>query len=376
MGDAYRKMGNGEEAYKAYNLALSKNAHYAAAIYKIGKIFVSQNNPSVYLKYFVQAIDADPAYTPALYDLYYHYYFVDSHKAMEYFNRYVANSDRDQLNDYRYTDLLYLTKQYDEAIDKAQQLLASHQGDSIPRLYKLLAYSHLGLNDTANAITNLNHYLSLEADSNIVAKDFETMATLYATIDNMQDSVIANYTKAAAITKYAVEGYSYYRKIADLYKERDDYANQAHWLGKFYQNNDRASNLDLFNWGIAYFRAEQYTKADTVFGQYTEKYPDQGFGYYWRARTNALRDSTMQEGLAIPYYDQLIDVIEEKDTLSTTHKKWLVQAYGYKAAWATNELNDYPAAIDNLNKVLEIDPANKDARRYLTILEKRIADNK
>jgi len=376
MGDAYRKMGNGEEAYKVYNQALSKNEHYAAAIYKIGKIFVSQNNPSVYLKYFVQAIDADPTYAPALYDLYYHYYFIDSHKAMDYFNRYIANSDKDQLNDYRYTDLLYLTKQYKSTIENAQKLLANKTSDTIPRLYKLMGYSYLGLNDTANAITNLNYYFSHEVDTNIVAKDFETMATLYATMDDMQDSVITNFEKAAAISNYEVDKYSYYRKIAELYKKQNDYANQAIWLGKFYRNNDRASNIDLFNWGIAHFRAEEYIKADTIFGQYTEKYPDQGFGYYWRARTNALRDSAMQKGLAIPYYDQLIEVIEEKDTLSATHKKWLVQAYGYKAAWETNELNDYPAAIDNLNKVLEIDPANEDARRYLTILEKRIADNK
>ncbi|OQP50240.1 tetratricopeptide repeat protein [Niastella populi] len=373
MGDAHRKMGNGEEAYKAYNQALSKNAAYAAAHYKIGKIFASQNNPSVYLKYFVQAIDADPKYAPALYDLYYHYYFTDANKAMAYFNRYIANSDREPENDYRYTDLLYLTKKYEEAIDKAQQLLSQPQADTITRLHKLLAYSYLGLNDTANAISSMNNYFSYEADSNLVAKDFETMATLYETMDGAEDSVLVNYEKAAAITNDTMARYTYYRKIADLYKERDDFASQAYWLGKVYENNDRASNLDLFNWGVAHFKAEQYKEADTVFGRYIEKYPDQGFGYYWRARTNALRDSSMQEGLAIPYYDQLIDVIEEKDTITSTHKKWLVQAYGYKAAWETNEQNDYAAAIENLNKVLEIDPANDDARRYIAILEKKVS---
>lgn len=373
MGDAYRKTGNGEEAYKAYNQALSKNSNYAAAKYKIGKIFVSQNNPTVYLNYFVQAIDADPKYAPALYDLYYHYYFTDANKALEYFNRYVANSDKSSMNDYLYTDLLYLTKQYGNAINKARQLLSQPQTDTIARLYKLMAYSNLGLNDTAKAIYSMNQYFAHEADSNLVAKDFETMAALYETIDGMEDSVITSYQKAAAITKDTADRYLYTKKIADYYKERDDFANQAYWLGKFYDNNKQATNIDLFNWGVAHFRAEEYKKADTVFGQYIEKYPEQEFGYYWRARTNAMRDSSMEEGLAIPYYDQLIHVIEEKDTLSSTDKKWLVQAYGYKAAWETNEQNDYTAAIEHLNKVLEIDPVNDDAKRYIAILEKKLS---
>lgn len=373
-GNAYRKAGNGGEAYKAYSQALAHDPGYAAALYKTGKIFVSQNNPSVYLNYFIQAIEADNKYAPALYDLYYYYYFTDADKAMDYFNRYVANSDHDPENDYRFTDLLYLTKQYEPAIKNARQLLSQPQGDTLTRLYKLMAYSYLGLNDTAQALTSMTNYFEHEADSNLIAKDFETMATLYATVDGREDAVINNYERAAALTKDTATRYSYYRKLANLYKDRKDYANQAYWQGKFYQNNDQASNLDLFNWGVACYNAEQYLQADSIFGRYTEKYPDQGFGYYWRARTNALQDSTMKEGLAIPYYNQLIALIEGKDTLTSTHKKWLIQAYGYKAAWETNEKKDYEAAIENLNKILEIDPDNKDAHRYITILEKKVPD--
>lgn len=373
MGDAYRKLGNGSEAYKTYQAAIDQDKNYAAALYRMGKIFVSQKNPEMYLKYFDQVLQADSNYAPALYDLYYHYYFVDAQKAMDYFQKYMAKSDPDKENDYLYTDLLYLNKQYQPAITKAQQLLSQQKGDSIPRLYKLLAYCYAGLKDTSTALNYMNQYFSKEVDSNLVAKDFETMAELYTATPGKEDSAVTWYEKTVEHSKDPKTLFPYYKKLADLYKARKDYANQAKWLGKFYTDNPKANNIDLFNWGIAWFKAENYDQADTVFGSYIQKYPDQAFGYYWRARVNSLRDSTMEKGLAVPWYTQLISLIE-KDTTNKTNKKWLVEAYGYLAAYETNVQKDYKTAIENLQKILEIDPGNKNAQQYISILEKKVAE--
>lgn len=372
-GDAYRKMGNGSEAYKMYQQALDKDGRYAAALYRMGKIFVSQKNPEMYLKYFNQVIESDSNYTPALYELYYHYYFTDAQKAMDYFKRYQAQSDYNKHNDYLYTDLLYLNKQYQAAIDRAQTLFAQQTGDSIPRLYKLMAYSYLGLKDTTNALANMNRYFAKEADTNFTAKDFEMMAEIYAGVAGKEDSAIAYYLKTVNVSKDPNALYQYYKKLADLYKFEKDYSGQAKWLGKYYENNAKATNIDLFNWGIAHFKADEYVQADTVFGFYIEKYPEQAFGYYWRARANSLQDSTMEKGLAVPWYNQLIAIIEKDPSGNKTNKKWLIEAYGYLAAYATNEVKDYKTAAEKLQKILEIDPQNKDAQQYLSILEKKIS---
>jgi tetratricopeptide (TPR) repeat protein len=375
LGDAHRKMGNGSEAYKDYMAALDKDGKYAAALYRMGKIFVSQKNPEMYLKYFNQALEADSGYAPALYELYYHYYFTDAQKAMEYFKQYVAKSDPDKNNDVLYTDLLYLNKQYKDAIANAQQLLGRNNGDSMPRLYKLMAYSYLGMKDSANAMTSMNKYFSKEVDTNLVAKDYEVMADLYAGVPGKEDSAIAYYVKTVEMAKDQPDKFHFYKKLSDLYKDRKDYLNQAKWLGMYYTGNPKATNIDLFNWGIANFKAGDYVQADTVFGTYIAKYPEQAFGYYWRARTNSLLDSTMEKGVAIPWYNQLISMIE-KDPTNKTNKKWLIEAYGYLAAYQTNQIKDYKTATENLKKILAIDPENKDAQQYITILEKKIsADN-
>ncbi len=377
QGDAYRKLGNGTEAYRSYEAALNKDKSYAAASYQLGKIFVAQKNPEVYLSYFEQALKADPLYAPAYYELYYHYYFKDVAKAMDYFRQYQERSDYDKQNDYQLADMLYLTHQYQPAIDKAQQLIATDGDTSAPRLYKLLAYCYLGIADTSRAMINMQTYFRKEADSNYVAKDFDLMATLYGREQGREDSAIYYYSKAADMETNMDSRYAYYKKLGDLTRSLHLYSAQAGWLEKYYADNARATNLDLFNWGLAHFRAEEYREADTVFGMYTEKYPDQGFGYYWRARSNALLDSTMESGIAIPHYNKLIEVLE-KDTSNATNKKWLVEAYGYVAAYETNKEKDYDTAIEYLEKVLTIDPANKDAQRYLSILEKNkdAQDNK
>ncbi|OQP61287.1 hypothetical protein A3860_06140 [Niastella vici] len=372
LGDAQRKLGNGSEAYKQYTAALDKDNRNAAALYRMGKIFVSQKNPEMYLKYFNQVLEADSNYAPALFELYYHYYFTEPRKALQYFQQYAAKSDYDKQNDVLYTDLLYLNKQYKEAVAKAQQLLNEHQGDSMPRLYKLMAYSYMGLSDSASALSNMSQYFSKEVDTNMVAKDFELMADLYAAVPGKEDSAIVYYVKTVDKAKDNPDRFHFYKKLSDLYKNQKDYLNQAKWLGMFYQDNAKATNIDLFNWGIANYKAEAYVQADTVFGTYIQKYSEQAFGYYWRARINSSMDSTMEKGAAIPWYTQLITMIE-KDPTNKTNKKWLIEAYGYLAAYETNQAKDYKTAAENLKKILAIDPENKDAQQYISILEKKIS---
>jgi lipoprotein NlpI len=79
----------------------------------------------------------------------------------------------------------------------------------------------------------------------------------------------------------------------------------------------------------------------------------------------------MEKGLAVAHYEKLVDVLTA-DTASATHKKWLVEAYGYLAAYQTNEKQNYEQALDHLNDILELDPANQDAKQYIAILEKKL----
>jgi tetratricopeptide (TPR) repeat protein len=370
QGNIYRKMHNGSEAFKSYSTAIEKDPSLAEAYYYLGDIFLSQKNADLYLSHFNKAIEADKNFGPAYYELYnYHVYTKpDAEKAMQYFRQYAELSDKTIQHDYSYADLLYLNKNYTEAIEHARKLV-NKEGDKVqPRVYKLIAYSYAESGDTLDAVDYMARYFRFGQDSNFIAKDFETMAQLYGATDNGADSAIAYYQKAAKTSNDSTLLYQYYKHLASLSGTKKDYTAQAKWLGQYYSVNDQASNVDLFNWGIAAYRSDNYLLADSVFALYTMKYPNQGFGYYWRARTNAVIDSGMTAGLAIPHYTKLIEVVGT-DSLSETDKKWVVEAYGYLATYEANTLKDYEKAIEYFDKILQIDPENVNAKKYIPILE-------
>jgi tetratricopeptide (TPR) repeat protein len=200
------------------------------------------------------------------------------------------------------------------------------------------------------------------------------MAALYLA-DNRKDSAMSYLEKALPFMTDSTTRLDYYRKLADFAKSVKNYSMQAKWLARYYTENSRANNLNLFNWGLAAFLAKDYQQADSVFGLYANKYPDQSFGYYWRARANAAIDTSMSAGLAVPYYEKLIAVIGE-DSLSETDKKWKIEAYGYLAAYETNTEKDFEEAIAYFQKLLQIDPENSQAKQYLALLEKNIRKEK
>lgn len=370
LGGAYRKMTNGSEAYQAYKKAIEENDKYAAAYHSIGQIFQTQKNVEMYLDYFNKAIAADPVYAPSLYQLYAYQFSRHPAKAMDYYKQYAANSDASLQTDYDLADLLYLNKDYTAATAKANAIAQREGANVQPRLYKLISYSYAGMKDTAQAITYMERYFATAPDSLLMARDFETASQLYAS--NKADSLAKIYlVKATEREIDTTRLLADYRKLADIAKADNDDSEQAKWLGLSYAANKKANNVDLYYWAVAHFNAREYDKADSAFGLYAAKYPEQSFGYYWQARSKALLDSGMREGLAIPAYHKLIDILQ-KDTTDKNYKKWMVEAYAYLAAYEANTQKDYAEAKDYFGKLLEVDPTNEDAKKYIAILEKQV----
>jgi tetratricopeptide (TPR) repeat protein len=371
-GDAYRKLSNGSEAYKQYQQAIQTDKAYAEAYHRIGEIFVSQKNPEMYLQYFTKAIEADPKYAPSLYKLYSYEFYHDAGKAKQYYQQYMNNSDVTPQRDYELADLMFINKEFPAAIAKAQAIISSQASNAQARLYKMIAYSYAELKDTSNAISYMQNYFNKEVDTNIIAKDAATMARFAASTHS--DSLAMVYLeKATHLQKDSVALYDYYKQLAQYAANRKDFGAQANWLGKYYKGNTKATNLDLFTWGVAHFRAEEYPLADSVFDMYIQKYPAQSFGYYWEAKSKAAQDKDMKLGLAVPAYQKLAEILQQ-DTKDPNYQKWLVEAYGYLAAYQANTAKNYSEAVNYFRKVLEVDPNNEGAKKYITILEKQVEE--
>jgi tetratricopeptide (TPR) repeat protein len=371
QGDAYMKLSNGSEAFKAYQEATEVNDKYAQAYHKLGEIFVSQKNPEMYVGYFQKAIAADPNYAPSLYRLYVHEFNSNPAKAMEYYNDYLAKSDHSLENEYDLADLFFINKQFDKAIQKADAIVKAEGEKVKPRLYKLISYSHAEQKDSTKAYDYIQKYFEKEADSNMVAKDYLLMGDLYAALNENDSLAFVYYDKAVTLEKNAAELEKYYKRFADLAASNKNFSQQAKWLGKYYTSTENGTNIELFNWGLAHYRAEEFAASDSVFGMYVAKYPDQSFGYYWQAKSKALQDQDMSQGLAIPAYLKLVEVLEKTPT-DPNYKKWMVESFAYLAAYETNTEKDYAEAVSYFEKVLKVDPENADAKKYIDLLAKNL----
>lgn len=376
-GDAWRRKGDGGQAVAGYMAALQADPAYAKANHSIGKIYVTQNNQSIYVKHFQDAIQQDAAFAPAYYELYYHFYFRDVNEAKKYLEQYIAHTDKTVDNDYMLIDMLYVSSKNQEAIDMANKLLQEQGDKAKARLFKLIAYSYDAMGDSIKALNNINTYFQKEQPQHYVAKDFELKARLI-TKQHPNDSAIrveaiALWEKAAALDTLAENKVGYMQQIAAAYKKMSDKSHEAEWLGKVYAAKKDPSNLDLYYWGLAHYAAGEYSEADSVFAMYTTKYPEQLHGYLWRAKSNAIIDSGMEAGLAVPHYAKLIEIADDD---SLKNKTLLIQAYGYIGAYEANVHKDYPEALENFEKILSLDPGNDDAAKYTEILKKWIETGK
>lgn len=369
-GDAFRRLYDGSEAFRNFQRASELDPKDPVPYYKIGKIYQTQNNHDVFTSYYDKAIQADPTFGPVYYQLYYYYYFRDVNKAGDYLARFIANTDPSVENDYLQTDLYYVSGKYNEAIQGATRLQQRDGAKAAPRLYKLLAYSYDGVNNNALAEQNLKKYFDVAGDTSFTAEDFELMGKLSG-LDKRDDEADLWYEKAFLVQKDTTKKTVLARKLIAAGKAAKRYDKQYHWFDELYKLKAPMTNVDIFNWGLAGFNAKNYVLADSIFAMYVAKYPDQTYGYYWRARSNAAIDTAMETGIAIPHYENLIRVAE-KDTADASNRKWLIQAYGYIAAYKVNKEKLYTDALAYYDKILQLDPVNADAEKYKDILEKRI----
>lgn len=369
LGDAYRKIIDGSNAIVNYRKALDINPAYAEAYYKAGRIYKSQKNIEIYLDRFTKAYDADSTYAPALYELYYHYFYRDLPKAEKLLNAYTKNADPVLQHEYMRTDLYYVMKKHKAAISGAESIFKTEGEKTQPRLYKLLAYSYAALGDSATALEKVNLYFDKQKASEYVVKDFELKARLLEKLNPDKSVAIEWYKKALAVEKDQKEQLNYMSTLAELQQEIGNRDREAIWREKIYNTKEQPTNLDLYKWGLALYTDENYVKADSVFAVYESKYPEQVFGYLWRARCNALIDTSMEKGLAVPHYKKLIE-IASKD--AAKNKSLLMSAYGYLGTYEANVIKDFVASISYFDKILSIEPGNSDASKYVEVLRKWI----
>jgi tetratricopeptide (TPR) repeat protein len=369
LGECYRDNGDGGNAVSSYQKALELDPKYAEANYRIGKVYLTQGieQKDIIEKNFNDALAADPSFSPVYYDLYTFYFQRDVNKAKENFNKYKANADKGPALDYEEASLLFASGDFKGAIDKADQLIASQGADADARVYRLKGYCYDKIGDSVNAVKSMETFFVKARTDQIIPDNYVLMAYSAAKFPERQAFVDKYIDMAISADTSAKSKIEYARKAADFFKKAGNQQKVAEWQTRALALNPNPGKVDLYNAGFENFKATNYSRSDSIFGVYKQKFPDEVYGHYWAFRSKSVIDSTMEGGLAIADCNNFI-AVAEKDKVK--NKNTLITAYGYLAGYNANIKKDFPAAISYLDKILEVDPTNADAAKNKDILLK------
>ncbi len=375
MGISFLKLGSdkGGDAYEAFMNALKVDPNYAAAKYRLGKLFLTQNNKERFEGYFIGATESDPKYAPAYLELYNYYAQRDVNKAKTYLENYMSNSDKDCNVDFFYADYLFRAGKYQESVDIANAML-NGACKELPRLPVLFAYNYDRLGDTAKARESIENYLSTAAADKVQPDDYLLAATVLKKMPGREDAAIKYLQVALEKDTLRANQVMFMDTIASLFKKKGEFDNRLLWLQKSYALNPNPSNLDIYNIGEAAYQVGNLTLADSMFSAYATKYPDQIYGHLGVAKTAIAKDKDTTIGSAVPAVKNLIQVLEKIDVAK--NKSLILQHYGYLVYVHANVFKDYPAALLELEGLLKIDPDNSYAKQTAEQIKKVMAGSR
>lgn len=370
LGDAYRKIPDGANAQTSYQNALAINPKYAKASFMIGRLYQTQGvaQEQYYMKYYNDAIAQDPNYAPVYYWLYDYYYHRDVNKSREYLDKYIALADPDSKNCYYQATLLYVSKMYKESIAKSDECITAGGANPFPNLYGLKAYAYDKMGDSINARKLFETYFQKQKPEKFGPNDYATYAKVLLKFPG-NDSIAANYAdKAVLLDTLESNKVDYITAIAANYAASKNFTQAGNWYSKILGIKKNYGKIDLYNAAYNNYIGGNCAAADTLYGLYIQKYPDEVYGYKWRARANECIDSTHEKGLANPYYEKVIQ-LGEVDTAKEKVKPDLIAAYNYMVAYYYNIKNDRDSALSYLNKILAVDPTNQTAQKNIDAIK-------
>ena len=232
-------------------------------------------------------------------------------------------SELDYLN---YGNALSGNKQFEEAIKQYQEGLKIELDDPTghANTYAAMSEAYKGLEDYPNAIETYKKFLELSKD--VSANDYAGLGTL-----------AMRYARSLAVDESNTE-------LTDA---------------------DKAAKKAA--------QVEAFKNADQIYVDLIEKFPSaKAFGLYQRGMVNSNIDADMSQGLAKPYFEEVITLLNEQEELDAQGKRYLETSYRYLMSYNYQVKKDNKAALECAQKILEIKPDDEGIKQVVETLSKAV----
>lgn len=365
LGDAYRKLMQGGPAQSAYEKALELNPNYARASYRIGKIYVTQDQKDLYRKYFDDAIAKDQAYAPVYQELYQLLYKTNVKESGDYLEKFLANTDADPKMDCYYrASMKYAQGAFADCISTGNSCISSGGAEGPdPRVYGLMGYAYDKMGDSLNAKTSFEKYFEKQKPEKIGSGDEGKYGEILLKL-GMDSLAALHFDKAVAMDTTEKGKVDVLKMPADYYLSQKKYKEAADWYSKVVRVKQNPTKTDIYNSGYNYYRIGEYTNAVSMFTMYGQKYPEDPLGFYLCGKSNWAIDSTLEQGLANDCFAKTIEVAQ-KD--SVKYKAQLIGSLKYFVVYSVFK-RDKQAALANADRILAIDPNDAETLKNREII--------
>lgn len=366
LGDAYLQQNRGGESVSSYERAASADPKWATPLYKIAKVYQRARNSDLVMEYLNRAVEADPEYARAWKELGEQYYLQrQPAKAVEAYEKYLAISETPGDARFQLAFFYFMARDYEKANEIFEEVLNNR--DASATALKYYAFSLIEQGKDSVARLTLEQFFQKAKPEEIQPADYGQYGKLLL---KLKEDSIANiaFEKGIAIDS-AKEAIDLRELNAETYRKRQKFEEAAQAYDDLVATklsiDMRPSPYDYFWMGYSYYLSDDYPKADSAFTAVAEQQPQNTLGYLWAAKARAQVDTTGEEGLAVPMYEQYLDIALADDANIDKEKRNIIEAYDYLGTYALHHKDNLAEATNYFKKILELDPNNERAKEFM-----------
>ena len=419
-GDLYMMINDGSDAIRNYNLAQFADPQSPTAAMKIGYVYAKSRALQQAIPNFEEAIRLNANYAPAYRELGQLYWRAGRlEQSKTNFKKYLDLTEGNIPAKTRYVNSLFYAGDYEEVIKNVEEILTVDKSRGyMNRLAGYSCYEK-GNPDYDKALSYMETLFKTVAPEYILQKDHHYMARILlkknqnytkmadelnslkpqlereksrystataankpkikVTLDELTGKIADLESSLAKANKEVDRAFSEYDKAfnfkrtdpnspmtpqerailsekASNYYAYRRYEGAAKTLAKLIDPSKENNLADYMQIGRAYYNAEKYKTADSVFNVILKKSPDYLPAYVQIARTYSKMDPDFKLGLARPKFEKLLDVAE-KDSIKNESE--MIEALTYLGFYSM-ENGNYTKAKDYYNRMIILNPQDKE----------------
>ena len=365
-GDIYVMLDNGGEAAKWYEQAIYFNPKDPVGYYKYANIYRGKNPALAVSKLADLRTQRPDLAVDALAGRIY-YTSNDLKNAIKYYDKVSDLGQMEKEDIKNYSTACYLMGKLQKSAEVANFGLKSDARDA--GLNRLVFYNNTDLKNYSTAITYAEKLFNESDSAKFTYLDYIYYGHAFMGQKNY-DSAIEKFQLALQQeVNDKDQKAGIYQQLSNAYNMKNDVEKAVEFYNKFMETKSKVYPSDYAGLAQIYTveaqastdaakQTEYYNKAFELYNHLTSAENEENirvYGLLQQGRIKASLDPETTEGLAKPYYDSVIKILEAKAQLEDSDKAKLIESYRYCGYYFFSKA-DYETSKALFEKVLTLDP--------------------